>query len=125
MKRAPKLLVSPVALDHRSPVPLYRQLYAGLRDAIHAGRLAPGTRLPSSRALAAKFGLSRNTVVCAYAELVADGLARGQVGSGTQVLARGPRRRRLTAEQIIAQSGYPRTALPFRDPDGNTIFAYR
>ena len=118
-------MVSPVALDTQSPVPLFRQIHAGLRDAILAGRLAAGARLPSSRSLAAKFRVSRNTVLCAYAELVADGLATGQVGSGTRVTARGPRIRRLTAEQIVAQSGYPRTALPFLDPDGNALFAFR
>ena len=106
-------------------MPLFRQIHAGLRDAILAGRLAPDTRLPSSRSLAEKFGVSRNTVLCAYAELVADGLAIGQVGSGTRVSTRAPRARPLTAEQIVAQSGYPRTALPFHDPDGNALFAYR
>ena len=125
MKRPPKLVVSPVALDTQSPVPLFRQIHAGLRDAILAGRLGPGARLPSSRSLADKFRVSRNTVLYAYAELIADGLASGQVGSGTRVTVRGPRVRRLTAEQIVAQSGYPRTALPFRDPDGNALFAFR
>jgi DNA-binding GntR family transcriptional regulator len=125
LKRPPKLMVSPVALDTQSQVPLFRQIHAGLRDAILAGRLASGARLPSSRSLAEKFHVSRNTVLYAYAELAADGLAKGQVGSGTRVTARGPRVRRPTAEQIVAQSGYPRTALPFHDPDGNALFAYR
>ena len=125
MKRAPKLAISPVEVDPRSNVPLYRQLYAGLRRAILTARLAPGSRLPSSRSLAAKFGLSRNTVVCAYAELIADGLARARVGSGTVIAPRREHRRRLTAEQIIVGSGYPRTAMPFADPDGNALFAYR
>jgi GntR family transcriptional regulator/MocR family aminotransferase len=125
LKRPPKLVVPPVPLDTQSPVPLFRQIHAGLRDAILAGRLAPGARLPSSRSLANKFCVSRNTVLCAYAELVADGLAIGQVGSGTRVLLRSPRVRRPTAEQIVAQSGYPRTALSFQDPDGNALFAYR
>ncbi len=125
MKRTPKLAVSPVALDPRSPVPLFRQIHAGLRDAILAGRLAPGMRLPSSRSLAEKFRVSRNTVLCAYEELIADGLAIGRVGSGTRVLERAPRVRPLTAEQIVAQSGYPRTSLAFHDPDGNALFAYR
>src|SRR5580698_3936682 len=37
-------------------------LEAALRDAIQAGRLRPGTRLPSSRALSADLGIARNTI---------------------------------------------------------------
>ena len=37
-------------------------LEAALREALQTGRLAPGTRLPSSRALAADLGIARNTV---------------------------------------------------------------
>ncbi|MGW4256892.1 GntR family transcriptional regulator, partial [Streptomyces californicus] len=48
-------------------------LMEALREAVRTGRLAPGTRLPSSRALAADLGVARNTVADAYAELVAEG----------------------------------------------------
>ena len=44
-----------------------------LRQAIRTGRLRPGSLLPSSRALATEVGLSRNTVVAAYGQLVAEG----------------------------------------------------
>jgi len=47
-------------------------LEAALREAVQAGRLAPGTRLPSSRALAADLGIARNTVAEAYGQLVAE-----------------------------------------------------
>ncbi|MFY9931204.1 MAG: GntR family transcriptional regulator, partial [Streptosporangiaceae bacterium] len=46
-------------------------LEAALRGAVRAGRLRPGTRLPSSRALAADFGIARNTVAEVYSQLVA------------------------------------------------------
>jgi GntR family transcriptional regulator/MocR family aminotransferase len=63
-------------------------LEAALRDAVRGGRLLPGTRLPSSRALAADLGIARNTVAEAYGQLVAEGwLAAGQ-GSGTWVAER-------------------------------------
>jgi GntR family transcriptional regulator/MocR family aminotransferase len=45
----------PIELDQASGVPLHRQLYDGLRTAIVEGRVTPGTRLPSTRALAAAF----------------------------------------------------------------------
>ena len=48
-------------------------LEAALRDAVRTGRLAPGTRLPSSRALAADLGLARNTVAEVFSQLVAEG----------------------------------------------------
>ncbi|HYY18631.1 MAG TPA: GntR family transcriptional regulator, partial [Streptosporangiaceae bacterium] len=38
------------------------RLEAALRDAVRTGRLSPGARLPSSRALATDLGLARNTV---------------------------------------------------------------
>ncbi|MEU6705522.1 PLP-dependent aminotransferase family protein [Streptomyces wuyuanensis] len=63
-------------------------LIDALREAVRTGRLAPGARLPASRSLAADLGVSRNTVVEAYAELVAEGLLSAQQGSGTRVAAR-------------------------------------
>lgn len=63
-------------------------LTRALRDAVRSGRLAPGTRLPSSRSLAADLGLARNTVGEAYAELVAEGWLTARQGSGTRVAER-------------------------------------
>ncbi|MBO8202517.1 PLP-dependent aminotransferase family protein [Streptomyces smyrnaeus] len=63
-------------------------LLAALRDAVRTGRLAPGTRLPSSRTLAADLGLARNTVAGAYGELVAEGWLTARQGSGTRVADR-------------------------------------
>jgi GntR family transcriptional regulator/MocR family aminotransferase len=60
-------------------------LETALREALQAGRLAPGTRLPSSRALAADLGIARNTVAEAYAQLVAEGWLAARQGSGTRV----------------------------------------
>jgi GntR family transcriptional regulator/MocR family aminotransferase len=60
-------------------------LEAALREAVQTGRLAPGTRLPSSRALAADLGIARNTVAEAYAQLVAEGWLTAAQGSGTRV----------------------------------------
>ena len=59
-----------------------------IRDAIRSGRLVPGTRLPSSRALAADLGVARNTVARAYAELIAEGWLTSLHGSSTFVSQR-------------------------------------
>lgn len=78
----PELLVE---LDRAAPDPLHRQLADGLRDAIRTGRLAPATRLPSTRVLAADLGVSRRLVVDAYSQLAAEGFLLSRHGSGTRV----------------------------------------
>jgi GntR family transcriptional regulator/MocR family aminotransferase len=60
-------------------------LEAALREAAQTGRLPPGTRLPSSRALAADLGIARNSVAEAYGQLVAEGWLTARQGSGTRV----------------------------------------
>ncbi|MBN1814313.1 MAG: PLP-dependent aminotransferase family protein [Anaerolineae bacterium] len=75
-----------IPLDRQSTVPLYRQIETFLRQGILSGSLAPDTRLPATRQLARDLGVNRLTVENAYAELQADGLVAGQVGSGTYVL---------------------------------------
>jgi GntR family transcriptional regulator / MocR family aminotransferase len=56
-----------------------------LRAAIREGRLAAGTRLPSTRALAGDLGLARGTVVEAFAQLLAEGYLEARHGAGTWV----------------------------------------
>jgi GntR family transcriptional regulator / MocR family aminotransferase len=68
-------------------------LMDALREAVRTGRLVSGTRLPSSRSLAADLGIARNTVADAYAELVAEGWLTAQQGSGTRVAMRAEPRR--------------------------------
>ncbi|EPH40403.1 PLP-dependent aminotransferase family protein [Streptomyces aurantiacus] len=63
-------------------------LIRALRAAVQDGRLAPGTRLPPYRSLAADLGVARNTVADAYAELVAEGWLTARQGSGTRVADR-------------------------------------
>jgi GntR family transcriptional regulator/MocR family aminotransferase len=72
-------------LDPSAPRPLYRQVYDGLREAILAGRLRPGERLPATRALAADLGVARNTVILAFEQLRTEGYLIGHRGAGTRV----------------------------------------
>ncbi|GAA3051099.1 PLP-dependent aminotransferase family protein [Streptomyces roseofulvus] len=62
-----------------------RALQEALREAVRTGRLTAGTRLPSSRALAADLGVSRGLVTEAYEQLAAEGYLRSGRGSGTWV----------------------------------------
>ncbi len=64
---------------------LHRQAYRALRAAILERRVAPGTKLPATRALARELGCSRNTVLQAYEQLIAEGYASARSGSGTRV----------------------------------------
>src|SRR5579871_3005162 len=104
MTNSKKAMVPFLALhvDRRSPIPLQRQLFNCLRDAILAGRLAPGVRLPATRVLSADLGVSRNTVVGAFDQLLAEGYLEGKVGSGTYVARQIP-------EQLL-RVGPPKTA---------------
>ncbi|MFE9425363.1 PLP-dependent aminotransferase family protein [Kitasatospora sp. NPDC006697] len=60
-------------------------LERSLREAVRSGRLATGTPLPATRALAGELGLSRGTVTAAYEQLAAEGYLIARHGSGTRV----------------------------------------
>ncbi|WP_067970331.1 aminotransferase-like domain-containing protein [Nocardiopsis trehalosi] len=65
--------------------PLYRLLAARLRALVEEGLLAPDTRLPPDRALAASLAVGRGTVVAAYDLLRDEGRLVRRQGSGTRV----------------------------------------
>jgi GntR family transcriptional regulator/MocR family aminotransferase len=67
---------------------LHEQLEQGLREQVRSGRLAPGEKLPSSRALASKLGISRGVVIDAYGQLVAEGYLIARQGAPTRVADR-------------------------------------
>ncbi|MCF6525144.1 PLP-dependent aminotransferase family protein [Streptomyces sp. JJ36] len=110
-------------LDLEAGRGLRASLMRALRAAVRNGRLSPGTRLPSSRALAADLGIARNTVADAYAELVAEGWLTARQGSGTRVARRaeppgrpvpGPRREPAGRHRATAR---PRHDLRSGRPD--------
>ena len=70
-------------LDRASRTPLTRQIYMQARSAVLSGALRPGTRVPSSRAMASKLGVARASVVLAYEHLLAEGYVESRHGSGT------------------------------------------
>lgn len=82
-----------------------------VRDAVRDGRLAPGTRLPSSRRLAAELGLARNTVASVYGDLVAEGWLTARKGSGT-----------LVAERVIHQPVRPLQDRGFTGHSGRDFY---
>jgi len=104
------LPLAAAALDSQSGLPLYRQLYDSLRRGILDGRLRPGARLPSTRELASVLSVSRNTVMNAFEQLLAEGYLEGHVGSGTFVT------RSLPEDTLHARRGA--AAVAARGPQG-------
>lgn len=84
-RHAPSALPLIVTLDPDSRHTRYRQIFDAIRQAILAGRLPPGTQVPSTRALAAQLRVARSTVVLAYEHLIAEGYLTGSTGSGSYV----------------------------------------
>lgn len=72
-------------IDAGLGTPPYRQLYDTVVTALAEGRLHPGQKLPTVRALATQLGLAANTVAAAYRALETDGVVEGRGRSGTFV----------------------------------------
>ena len=68
------------------------RIYRQIRAAVLNGRLRPGQELPSTRELATRLAVSRNTIGVAYDAVGGRGLPRRRAGAGTHV-----------SEQIAAQ----------------------
>ena len=85
-KRASFAVFADFWLDTRSSTPLWHQLYQQLRQSIISRRLPSGTRLPATRLLAEELACSRNTILGAFEQLIAEGYLEGRVGSGTYVV---------------------------------------
>jgi GntR family transcriptional regulator/MocR family aminotransferase len=100
----PELLIP---LDGGSGLTLHEQLERGLRDHIRSGRLALGSRLPSSRTLAAELGVSRGVVLEAYSQLCAEGYLVSSQGAPTRVaFVPGVERPPIPAAELDARHEY-------------------
>jgi GntR family transcriptional regulator / MocR family aminotransferase len=71
-----------IYLDPGSPLSLQNQIREKLVELIVSGAVPPGTRLPSTRGLAEQLGVSRNTVVLAYQQLLDEGFLLARERSG-------------------------------------------
>ncbi len=74
-----------ISIDKYSSVPVYKQLYVNIAQAVAAESMRPSDKLPSERSLSAQLGISRGTVKRAYTLLIKDGFLTVGRGSGTYV----------------------------------------
>jgi GntR family transcriptional regulator/MocR family aminotransferase len=112
---SPELLMR---LDRSASVPLRAQLEAALRDAIRAGRLRAGERLPSSRELAHALGVSRGMVQDCYGQLLAEGYLTSRTGSATRVADISGQQAggRPAANPVVVPSSTPPPRRPAEPP---------
>lgn len=87
-------------LDFQSEVPIYRQIRDQVVLAVAQGQLAPGERLPTTRALAEDAGINVMTVSKAYQLLKSEGYLAADRRSGAVVCTPPGQTRQLTARQL-------------------------
>ncbi|MEK4188200.1 MULTISPECIES: MocR-like pyridoxine biosynthesis transcription factor PdxR [unclassified Paenibacillus] len=74
-----------ITLDKQRPIPLSRQIYEQVRNAIHSGALSGGDSLPPSRTLANQLEVSRSVILQSYELLQAEGYLEMRKGAGTYI----------------------------------------
>jgi DNA-binding transcriptional regulator YhcF (GntR family) len=96
--------------------PPYLAIAAEIRRRILAGRLAPGDRVPSTRAITREWGVAMATATKALAALRQEGLVRVEPGVGTVVVD--PKRTRHSTTSTLTRTRIVRTALDLADTEG-------
>lgn len=94
-----------LVVDANSSVPPFEQVRAQIVDLVARGELAPGTRLPPVRQLAAQLGIAANTVARSYRELEQQGVIETHGRNGTTVASHGDPIRRQAQEEAAAFAG--------------------
>lgn len=99
------------------PTPPYEQLRRQIVNAVAAGLLEPGARLPTVRQLAADLSIAPGTVMRAYRELEAAGYILTRRGAGTIINARPPSSRSTTGLSSLAESFVGQARLTGASPE--------
>ncbi|HET8727146.1 MAG TPA: PLP-dependent aminotransferase family protein [Alphaproteobacteria bacterium] len=86
-RRSQDAFLDHVAVDRTAAEPMSVQLYRALKDLILSGGLKRRAKLPATRPLAGRLGVSRNTVLTAFELLAAEGYVESVHGAGTFVAA--------------------------------------
>ena len=96
-----------LAPDPKGELPMVRQLYLALYQAIVDLSIGQGRRLPASRAVAKRLGIARNTVIAVYQQLSDEGLLASEGRRGTIVIhcAHPARSTQVKAWRLSKRSG--------------------
>ncbi|MDX2936982.1 TetR/AcrR family transcriptional regulator C-terminal domain-containing protein [Streptomyces ipomoeae] len=107
--------------------PPYARIAGELRRRIQAGELAPGDRVPSTRAITQRWGVAMATATKALTALRQEGLVRAVPGVGTVVADTAPQARsaRSTAEDPTVRTRVVRAAMALADAEGTTALTMR
>lgn len=101
-------------MESRGDLALYEYLYRCIRHDIAHGKVEPGQKLPSKRALAKQLGVSLITIEAAYDQLAAEGYIRSRERCGyyacdlapaAQIEERGNAQRRAETTSAVASGG--------------------
>lgn len=101
-----------VDLNANSQVPLYKQVYEGVKNLILNGKLSPGERIPSTRELASMLSISRTTATLAYEMLAAEGYIDTTRASRTFVRSELPESFLQTKSHVKSRTGKRRAKSP-------------
>lgn len=74
-----------IPIDRSLDITLIRQVYQQIREQILNGDLQSGEKLPSTRELSSELNVSRNVILEAYDQLLAEGFLVAKRGAGTFV----------------------------------------
>lgn len=106
----------------------FRKLAGEVRQSLRSGQLKAGDVLPSTRQVAAQWGVHRHTVMAAYEELVAEGWLESHPGQGYRVAtdwveaqSPAPREEQFGwgfAEELPATAELTRPQAKYRFPSG-------
>jgi GntR family transcriptional regulator/MocR family aminotransferase len=102
-----------IDFERQATLPPFLQIARKITDEIRRGRLRPGDRLPGSRQLAATLRVHRNTILAAYAELIAEGWLEATRGRGTFVARTIPE---------VKGSPFAKRLGPRSGPPARTVF---
>jgi GntR family transcriptional regulator/MocR family aminotransferase len=103
-----------VASDAPAQPRVTRRICDAIKAQIATGLLGPGARLPSTRSLAAEWGVSRTTVTAAYDQLIAEGYLETRQGARAQV-----------ASGLGGAPAQPEQPAPLPIPDRLSAFGQR
>ncbi|WP_369146625.1 TetR/AcrR family transcriptional regulator C-terminal domain-containing protein [Streptomyces sp. R44] len=103
--------------------PPYRAIAAEIRRRVHTGELAPGDRVPSTRAITREWGVAMATATKALAALRQEGLVRMEPGVGTVVVD--TTRRATPATTALTRTRIVRAALDLADAEGLNALTMR